>query len=92
MNELNELMTRESGPVVRLLEKLERTLAEAGRLTENYRPRAGRRTLPDGQGGGATAEDQPTHLAGTPGCGTHGLYPVGRKNPLPRVGHRADAT
>ena len=38
MNELNELMTRESGPVVRLLEKLERTLAEVGRLTENYRP------------------------------------------------------
>ena len=32
MNELNELMTRESGPVVRLLEKLERTLAEVGRL------------------------------------------------------------
>ena len=38
MNELNELMTRESGPVDRLLEKLERQLAEVGRLTENYRP------------------------------------------------------
>lgn len=38
MNELNELMTRESEPVVRLLGKLERTLAEVERLTENYRP------------------------------------------------------
>ena len=47
MNELNELMTRESGPVVRLLEKLERTLAEVGRLTENYRPvLGGERSLP----------------------------------------------
>lgn len=38
MNEMNELMTRESGPVVRLLGKLERTLAEIELLTENYRP------------------------------------------------------
>ena len=38
MNEMNELMTRESGPVARLLGKLERTLAEIELLTENYRP------------------------------------------------------
>ena len=55
MNEMNELMTRESGPVARLLGKLERTLAEIELLTENYRPVLGGERLQEHRDAGRMA-------------------------------------
>ena len=67
---MNELITQESEMVVRMLGKLERTLAYVEQLTENYRP------ILDGER--ATVENQPSHVTGAQGCRTYGIHTVGR--------------
>lgn len=84
---MNELMTKDTEWIIHFMGSLDRLLDNYCQLS----PYIGRRAFLHRQGSVGTIEGKPSDTPRLSQRGTDGLYPVGRQDTLPRVGHRENA-
>ena len=88
---MNELMTKDNEWIIHFMGSLDPTAGQLRATDCQLSPYIGRRAFLHRQGSVGTIEGKPSDTPRLSQRGTDILYPVGRQDTLPRVGHRENA-